>query len=80
MSKEYKDLKAFIPEISCGKVIKVYDGDSITIGAKVGGVGRIYRFSVRLDGIDCPEMRTKDAGEKEMAILARDTLSQLVFD
>jgi len=39
-----------------------------------------YRFSVRLKGIDCPEMRTKNAQEKECAILTRNFLKDLLMD
>ena len=32
---EYKDTTPFIPPVSEGKVIKVYDGDTITIASKM---------------------------------------------
>ena len=77
-----KDLPLFVPPLRTGKVIKVYDGDTITIASKVPGLynSPIYKFSVRLDGIDTPEMRTKDEDEKEIAILARDALSEKIMD
>lgn len=77
-----KDLPLFVPPLKTGKVIKVYDGDTITIASKVPGLynSPIYKFSVRLDGIDTPEMRTKDEDEKEIAILARDALSEKIMD
>jgi endonuclease YncB( thermonuclease family) len=76
-----KDLPLFIPPLKTGKVIKVYDGDTITIASKVPGLynSPIYKFSVRLTGIDTPEIRTKDEDEKEIAILARDALSDLIM-
>ena len=70
---EYKNTTIFIPQIEYGKVIKVYDGDTITIAAPV------YRFSVRLNGIDTPEMKGGSVHEKELAIIARDALSAKVM-
>ncbi len=71
----YASTIPFIPPIQAGKVIKVYDGDTITIGAVLYEVA--YRFSVRLDGIDTPELKGPN---KEKAILARDDLSNLVMN
>jgi micrococcal nuclease len=76
----YKDCKPFIPPITFGKVVKVYDGDTITIASKLPNNSQVYRFSVRLSGIDCPEIKTKDKKEKELAIQARDYLSRLIMN
>lgn len=76
----YKDCKPFVPPITFGKVIKVYDGDTITIASKLPNISQIYRFSVRLNGIDCPEIKTKNIREKEIAVIARDNLSHMVLD
>jgi len=65
----------FLPPIQTGKVIKVYDGDTITVGTILYDVA--YRFSVRLDGIDTPELK---GPYKDKAILARDDLSNLVMN
>jgi endonuclease YncB( thermonuclease family) len=76
----YKDTIAFIPPITYGKVIKVYDGDTITIASRLPFEGSpIYRFSVRLAGIDSPEIRGGSIKETEMAIVARDALRKLIF-
>jgi endonuclease YncB( thermonuclease family) len=76
-----KQLKKFVPPVHSGKVVKVYDGDTITVGTgmTIDGEHRFYKFSVRLRGIDCPEMRTRCAGEKEVAVLARDALAARAF-
>ena len=75
----WKDTIKFVPPITCGRVIKVYDGDTITIASMLPYKGsKIYRFPVRLNGIDTPEMRTKDENEKTIAIKARDSLSDLI--
>lgn len=71
----YKDTVQFIPPITCGIVVKVYDGDTITIASKLPyDESPLYRFSVRLNGIDCPEMHSKIQAEKEMAQQASNAL------
>jgi len=78
------DTSVFIPPVSSGRVIKVYDGDTITIATKLPLIknenNKIWRFSVRLSGIDCPEIRTKDENEKKIAIIARDKLSDKILN
>lgn len=77
----YKDCVPFVPPIQFGKVIKVYDGDTITIASKLPyNNSKIYRFSIRLKGIDCPEIKTHNIEEREIAFIARDILSQLILD
>tara|TARA_B100000035_G_scaffold3667_1_gene3249 strand:- start:1314 stop:1796 length:483 start_codon:yes stop_codon:yes gene_type:complete len=71
----------FIPNIKRAKVIKVYDGDTITIASKVSLFDKkYYRFSVRLARIDCPELRTKDSNEKEFAVKAKESLERLILN
>ena len=76
-----KDLNHFVPPVNSGRVIKVYDGDTITIASKVPGLKNspIYKFSVRLNGIDTPEIKGKNADEKEIAQKARDALSEKIM-
>ena len=77
---EYKDTKQFIPPIVCGKVIKVYDGDTITIASKIPTTDLpIYRFRVRLSRIDSAEIKGHTETEKKLAIQARDALHKLIF-
>ena len=77
---EYADTSPFVPPIHFGKVIKVYDGDTITIASVLPNTTEpIYRFSVRLNGIDTPEIRGKTPEEKELAILARDELYNKIY-
>jgi endonuclease YncB( thermonuclease family) len=78
---KWEDTVSFTVPIKGGKVIKVYDGDSITIAAKLPfDDAVIYRFSVRLNGIDTPEIKGKTDDEKEAAKHARDALSQLILN
>jgi len=76
----YKDTIPFIPLIKYGKVIKIYDGDTITIAAKLPfNESPLYRFSVRLAGIDSAEIKGGTKNETEIAIVARDALHDLIF-
>ena len=77
----WEDTIPFTVPIKGGKVIKVYDGDSITIAAKLPfDNSLLYRFSVRLNGIDTPEIKGKNEDEKEAAKNARDALSKLILN
>lgn len=77
----YLNTTSFVPKIDTGKVIKVYDGDTITIAARLPYYDApISRFSVRLSGIDSPEIRTHNPDEKISAIMSRDKLHDLIFD
>ena len=70
----YANTVPFIPPITRGKVIKVYDGDTLTIASRLPGNETLYRFSVRLGGIDCPEMKSKIASEKQVAQVAAEVV------
>ena len=78
----YSETAVFVPPITQGKVIKVYDGDTLTIASKLHNSydPTIYRFSIRLAGIDTPELRGSNPQERAMAIEARNILSNLVMD
>lgn len=77
----WKDTSIFIPPISQGVVIKVYDGDTITIAAHMPIPDTpLYRFSVRLLGIDCAEIKGKTVAEKEIASKARLALSTKILN
>ena len=56
---EWKDTKPFVVPLNGGHVIKVYDGDTITIANKlpIYHCNDMFRFSVRLNGIDTPEIK-----------------------
>ena len=77
---KWEDTTAFTIPISGGQVIKVYDGDSITIAAHLPiEKSPLFRFSVRLNRIDTPEIKGKNEDEKEAAKAARDALSDLIL-
>ena len=78
--KDPKQLKIYVPTLYNITVIKVYDGDTITIAAKVTRCSStFYKFSVRLRGIDTPEIKGKTDDEKQAAIRARDNLSDKIL-
>lgn len=60
-------------------VIKVYDGDTITLAVKFDWDPNWYRMHVRLLGLDTPEMRSQDSEEKSKASQAKDTLSAMIL-
>ena len=57
------------------KVVKVYDGDTITIAAWFNG--GFKKFNVRLYGVDCAELRGPD---KERALDTREFVSDMVLN
>jgi endonuclease YncB( thermonuclease family) len=76
----YENTVSFVPPITVGKVIRVYDGDTFTMISKLPhSEGPIYRFSVRMKGIDSPEIKGKTMNEKELAMKSRDALSKLIL-
>jgi endonuclease YncB( thermonuclease family) len=71
----------FVPPITSGYVIKVYDGDTITIAGRLPyPESRLYRFQVRLLGIDSPEIKGKSEKEKEAAHKSQQALEGLVLN
>jgi len=76
----YKDTVPFIPPIQGGTVVKVYDGDTITIASRLPyDSSPMYRFSVRLTGIDCPEMKSRNEGERKLALHAANMLQDKIM-
>jgi len=77
----YETAEKFVPPISYGKVVKVYDGDTITVATPLDYTrAPIYHFSVRLRGIDSPEIRGSTPEEKQAATKARDALAAKVLN
>ncbi len=77
----WKDCKPWSPPIKSGVVIKVYDGDTITIASKLPyDESPMYRWSVRLLGIDTPEMKSHDVRLKNLATHARDVLAEKIMN
>jgi endonuclease YncB( thermonuclease family) len=52
------------------RVIDVYDADTFTVAIPL--FNTVYKFNVRLSGIDTPEIRSKNPKNKEFAVRARN--------
>jgi endonuclease YncB( thermonuclease family) len=61
-----------------GLVVAVYDGDTFTYNYVLDN--QIHQTRIRIYGIDTPELRTKNEKEKELAIDAKNVLSDLILD
>lgn len=59
------------------RVVKVHDGDSFSVEAQVWP-GTIVSVSIRVRGVDAPEMRAKCPLERYLAQQARDVLAARV--
>ena len=77
---KWEDTVEFTFPIQGGRVIKVYDGDTITIASKLPFVeSPLYRLSVRLNGIDTPEIKGKTEDEKTAAKPVVSAACKFVF-
>lgn len=77
---KYEDTVPFLMPITYGKVVKVYDGDTITLASYLPIPNSpLYRFSVRLNGIDTPEIKGKTRTEKDLAQNAKNALSDFIL-
>lgn len=54
----YANTKPYRFHFTVAKVIKVYDGDTLHVAARVGS--NICRFRCRIKGINCAELKDKD--------------------
>ena len=72
--RPYNTEKAFF----CVELVKVYDGDTITINIPNTHTFFGKSISLRIRGIDTPEIRGKSPCEKRLARQARDYLLALL--
>ena len=71
----------FVPQLTGGIVVNVYDGDTITIVSKLPyDSSPLYKFSVRINNIDCPEIRGSGDDEKQCAKIAKQRVSDLILN
>jgi len=76
----YANTLRFVPPITEGIVLKVYDGDTITVASKLPyKESPMYRFSVRLSGIDAPELNSESIEERNLALRSRQMLSDKIL-
>ena len=67
----------FIPNIKTARVVSCYDGDTVTIGVK--NTSGMYKFPLRLRGIDTPEIKGGSESEKKAAKFVRDKLRNKIL-
>ena len=77
-----KSYPKFVPRIKEGYVIKVYDGDTITVASKIpySFDFNTYSFSIRLARIDCPELKSNNEEEKMCAQRVQKELSDILLE
>lgn len=78
-----KEIKKYVPQIDRGRVVKVYDGDTITIVGYVKNNPELFKFNVRLNNIDCPEMKSKNSKDKtehKIAVLAQQHVENKILN
>ena len=83
MSKEdFRQYGGSTPELSVnglksyGRLIDIYDGDTIKVILPT--FNSYYKFTIRLNGIDTCEIRSKDKVLQDNALKARDRLFELL--
>lgn len=74
----YKNCVPYVPKIEMAKIVKCYDGDTVTIATIMDGVK--VRFNVRMLGYDCAEIRSRNEQEKQVAKWAKEYITDLIFD
>jgi endonuclease YncB( thermonuclease family) len=81
ISQLVKNSIPFVPQLTEGIVVKVYDGDTITIVSKLPyDLSALYKFSVRINNIDCPEIKGSVDDEKQCAKIAKQRVSDLILN
>ena len=77
----WNDTIPFVPPIENGRVIKVHDGDTITIASYLPykESTSLYRFSIRMKGIYTTEVKSKDESEKFAAYVSKQALENLIL-
>ena len=60
------------------KVVSVYDGDTIKVVFPIHNT--LYKWNCRINGVDTPELRTKNQLEKKYGYEVRDKLREKILD
>lgn len=79
-TKITKDVPAFSlkGEKKRCKVVSVYDGDTIKVVFPIHNT--MYKWNCRINGVDTPELRTKNELEKKYGYEVRDKLREKILD
>ncbi len=75
---EEKKIKRFFPSPRSGRCCSVYDGDTLTIISLF--YGNYYKFSVRIRGVDTPEINGKTLGERNAARRAKKFVEKMCLN
>ena len=75
----YDETVPFVPDVKEGKVIKVYDGDTFTLGFYQSYSEVPYRIRIRLRGLDTPELNGGDLRKMVRARAAQRFLFSQIF-
>ncbi len=71
----------FDPKLAViGKVVRIYDGDTVDICLPLPNTTLIYKFKCRLIHYDTPERRSKNPIEKRLAQIATNKLTDILLD
>lgn len=75
---DIKTPKFTLEGLKCeGRVVDIYDGDTMTCVIPVHG--RMYKYDIRMKGIDTPELKSKNENEKKKAVDARNFLIRKIL-
>ena len=80
--RTYANTPAYLPDIRRGKVVRVYDGDTLHLAFRAPGWGwrrPAARIRVRLAGVDCAELRSSDPDERAVALRSKRRLEGRVL-
>ena len=69
---------SFIGDKKTAKVVSVYDGDTIKVVFSV--FEKLFKFNCRIQGVDTPEIRTKNKQEKKFGLEVRDKLTEKILN
>lgn len=75
----YDETVPFVPEVKEGVVLRVYDGDTFTLGFYQSYSKIPYRISVRMRGIDTPEIKGADLRKMARARSAQKFLFSQIY-
>lgn len=76
-SPKLEECVEYIP--TSGFVVSVYDGDTFTLAVWNREIQKWTKWPVRVAGIDCPELRTKNANEKTVALKAKAFVERMIL-
>lgn len=70
----------FFPDFTYGKVVDVYDGDTITVNTMLNNIDQVFQFKIRLYGINCPEIKGGTIESKRLAKKAKKYVVDRALD